>query len=253
LHGMYQLEFYDIIIARKDFNFSSTLLSGIVGDAWAGSIKKIDVLSEKDVNKLGYTHGIFLDKSFFKRGLKNSLKKKYFDQHKEILNDPFTQVISVIRMKMILLSYLTSIPEYFGIPVWTPFLNFNVVTTMLRLPKKDREGREWQREFFESKNLDVENLNLKFSTINSFYQDSTKTYTFKPLQVQIFEKILNVNKLEKLNRKINNKDKFLEFFLTRMKMRSILRIFGVKKVGYLGRLSSYFILKAIEKSVKYER
>lgn len=252
LHGMYQLEFYEKITACKDFCSRSTLLSGIVGDLWAGSIKKVDVFSERDVKKLGYTHGIYLDKGFFKSGLKNAARERYFEQHKEAVKDPIIQVVSTIRMKMILLSYLTSVPEYFGIPVWTPFLNFDIATTMLRLPKEEREGREWQKKLFRSQTLDVENMNLKYSSVNSLNHSAAEAYNFDPVQVEIFDKVLDKKKLKKLNRKINNPSKFLEFFLATLKLRSVLRRFGIDKVGYLGTLSNYYVLKAIEKSMKNE-
>ena len=252
LHGMYHLEFYKKITSLKDFSNRSTLLSGIIGDLWAGSLKKIDILSEKDVNKLGYSHSITLDNSFLKRKLKNSIKKKYFKKNKELINNPLIQVVSTIRLKMILLSYLTSVPEYFGIPVWTPFLNFNIATTMLRLPMEEREGREWQRKFFKSESLDIENMNLKFSVINSLNQHAANKFNFEPIKSDTFKNMLNIRKIEKLNKNINNQNMFWEFLLTRFKLRSILRKIGINKIGYLGSLSNYHILKAIEKSVKNE-
>lgn len=252
LHGMYHIEFYKKIISLKDFNNRSTLLSGIIGDAWAGSIKTSEISNEKDVNILGYSHGVYLDNCFFKRKLKNSIRKRYFEQNKESLNNPLIQVVSMMRMKMVLLSYLTSVPEYFGIPVWTPFLNFNVATTMLRLPKEIREGRQWQKDFFESENLDIENMNLPFSTTNLLNHTGAMNFKFEPILPDSFKNILDTRKIDKLNRKINQHNKVIEFILTRMKLRSVLRRIGIKKIGYLGTLSNYYVLKAIEKSVENE-
>jgi hypothetical protein len=252
LHGMYHIEFYKKIISMKGFNNRSTLLSGIIGDAWAGSINVSEVSSDKDVVKLGYSHGIFLDSSFFKRKLKNSLTKKYFEENKESLNNPLIQVVSKMRLKMVLLSYLISVPEYFGIPAWSPFLNFNIATTMLRLPKEAREGRQWQKDFFKRENLYIENMNLSFSNTNLLNHTGAKNFFFEPIKPDSFKDILDVRKIDKLNRQINKKNKVIEFILTRMKLGSVLRRCGVKKIGYLGTLSNYYTIKAIEKSIENE-
>lgn len=249
LHGMYQIEFYKKITSLKDFNDKSTVLSGIIGDAWAGSFKNFNVLNERDLIKLGYSHGIYLDKSFFKRESKNSIRNNYFEQNKESINNPKFQVVSMMRIKLMLLSYLTSVPEYFGLPVWTPFLNFNIAITMLRLPNEERENREWQRIFFKSESLDIENMNLKFSTINLLNHNAAKKSNFESIHPYTFKNVLKTRKIEKLNKKINNQNIVLELLLTKLKLRSVLKRIGVRKIGFLGNLSNYYILKAIEKSI----
>ena len=248
LHGMYHLEFYKKITSHKDFNSNSTLLSGIIGDAWAGSVETSNISSERDISKLGYSHGLFLDKRFLKSKTKNLLSKKYFEQNKESLNNPQFQVISIMRMKMILLSYLTAVPEYFGVPVWTPFLDFNVATAMLRLPAHQRKNRRWQGDFFRSIKLDIENMSLRYSTVNSLNQQVAKNFSFEPIRGEDFENFLEISRVDQLNKSINNQHEFWEPVLTKLKLRSILRRIGMKKIGYLRILANYQILKAVEKS-----
>lgn len=60
---MYHIEFYNKTrsLLEKEFeNASFTLLSGIFGDVWAGSIKYEDVNTYAELSKLGYTHGLSL-------------------------------------------------------------------------------------------------------------------------------------------------------------------------------------------------
>lgn len=252
LHGMYHIEFYNKIVSSKTFDHNSILLSGIIGDAWAGDIKHVNIHNEKDLIKLGYSHGIFLDNSFFKKKISNSIRKEFFDKNNKYLNKPLYQIIFMMRIKIMLLSYLTSLPEYFGIPTSTPFLNFKNVINMLSLPKKFRKNRKWQFDLFKKNNLDVEKMNLSYSTLNSLNQHAANKFNFEPIKSDTFKNMLNIRKIEKLNKNINNQNMFWEFLLTRFKLRSILRKIGINKIGYLGSLSNYHILKAIEKSVKNE-
>ena len=251
LHGMYHMEFFDKITKKNNFDYNDVLFSGIIGDAWSGGVTKVEIQSEKDIIKLGYSHGLFLDKSFFKKkSKKNILREMYFNLNKKHVNNTSTQIIQMMRIKIMLLSYLTSLPEYFGIPVATPFLNFNNVIKMLNLPSNLKKNRVWQKDYFKEKNLDVENMNLEFSTLNSLNQYAANNFHFEPIQAEFFKDILKTNSIKKLNKNINNQNIFWEFLLTRFKLRPLLRRIGVLKIGYLGSLSNYHILKAIEKSLK---
>ena len=250
LHGMYHIEFFKKIISSKPFTNNSTLLSGIIGDAWSGKVKNVEIKNEKDIIKLGYSHGLFLDKSFFKIKCSGELRKKFYLQNKKYVNNSSIQIIMMMRMKIIMLSYLTSLPEYFGIPTWTPFLNFNIVNQILTLKKESKKNRNWQKELFVSEKLDIENMNLKYNTTNSLNHIAAGNYHFEPIETNIFNKLLNTKFIKKLNQKINKHNIFLEFILTKIKLRSFFKKIGIHKIGYLGVLSNYHILKAIDKSIK---
>lgn len=250
LHGMYHIEFYNKIVSSKTFDHNSILLSGIIGDAWAGGVKHVNIHNEKDLIKLGYRHGIFLDNSFFKKKISNSIRKEFFDKNNKYLNKPLYQIIFMMRIKIMLLSYLTSLPEYFGIPTSTPFLNFKNVINMLSLPKKFRKNRKWQFDLFKKNNLDVEKMNLSYSTLNLLNHHAASNYDFKPIKSKYFKDILNVNEIDNLNKSINNHNIYFEHIISKLKLRSLFKKIGIQKIGYLGMLSNYHILKSIEKSIK---
>ena len=72
-----------------------------------------------------------------------------------------TQVIQVIRIKMVLLSYLMTIPEYFGFPSYSPFLDFDCAKLFLSIPQEQRKNRLWLKKYFISKGINIEDLKLK--------------------------------------------------------------------------------------------
>ena len=250
LHGMYQMEFYDKILKKyNDKIINISLISGIIGDLWAGNVNKLKIKSLSDIKKLGYSHGLKLSKKYFKVSNKNKYAKSFFDDNKIFLNDDRLQIVLTIRMKIILLSYLISVPEYYGILTWTPFLNFDIAVSMLRLPAKCRKSRAWQRKFFNQKKLDIENMNLHKSTVNKLDHLGALNTHFEPIKADVFQNLLNNKKINKLNIKVNSQNKLLEYVLTDMKVRSILRKLGCTNVGYLKHLNDYYIIKALEKSM----
>lgn len=144
-HGMYQMKFYESIKKTVDES-NSKVLSGIVGDAWAGSISTFKIRSPKDVKLLGYSHGMNADTSsilFSNQGY----SEQFFEKNKEHLNDPLFQTVTIIRTKMMLLSYLISTPELMGFSAWSPFLDEGLVKLMLTITPERRNNRLWQKEF----------------------------------------------------------------------------------------------------------
>ena len=129
---------------------SSSFLSGIFGDIWAGSVKYQDLTIYQDVINLGYTHGLNLDLKYLNLEIDENLKHNFFKTNcKNFISDKIKSVFTV-RMKLMLISYLTQIPEYFGMPVWTPFLNFEIVKSTLNIEDSRRANRVWQKEFFQN-------------------------------------------------------------------------------------------------------
>ena len=251
LHGMYHMEFYDKIVNNNKFDRNSTLLSGIIGDAWAGSLEKVKISNLDNLSKLSLSHGLSLDPSFLEIQSVNQLKNKFFEENKDSINDPLIQVVTTMRLKMILLSYLTTVPEYYGMPTWTPFLNFDIAMQMLNLPEKLRLNRKWQKDFFKIKGLDVETKNLPYSRVNLLNHIGAENYDFQSIDEKVFRGVLKASRIRNLNKKINKQNKFIEFILNNLKFGSMLRRIGIsKKTGYLKVLSNYYVLKAVEKTIK---
>lgn len=199
LHGMYHIEFYKKI---KDCTFSeSSLLSGIIGDAWSGNVKIGKIKSYRDVIGLGYSHGISFDSC---KSLFNSDKlayKKFFAENKENLNNHEFRIITSMRFKIILLSYLMKIPDYFGFLSWTPFLNKDIALSMLLLPEKDRNQRHWQKDFFKKNDVDIENVKLNYSCENSLDIQSISVNSLDIQDLSLLEKFFKKGYIYKIYKK----------------------------------------------------
>lgn len=198
LHGMYQIEFYQKISQIS----KGVLISGIVGDAWAGKVLNINIKSSKDLVKLGYTHGLNCDASKSKVISSNQIKEKYIKDEKEIINSKLNSV-ALIRNKIILLSYLLTVPEYMGFPTVSPFLNFDIAMSMLSISDERRENRKWQREFFKMNNVDLEEMNLNKNNINTLDLDILKKSKLKKLDCNIFNKFISKDYIHFINKNID--------------------------------------------------
>lgn len=253
LHGMYHIEFYKKILERNNFSKNVTFLSGIIGDAWSGNVKLEKIRKETDLSILGYTHGVNLDKSHLNYiNNTNKIRLNFFKENIKHLENYKKRVIFSMRFKLCLLSYLTQIPEYFGFPVWTPFLNFDVVTSMLNVKEDRRKDRLWQKSFFAKKGLDLESMNLKIDKTNRLDYDSSNNYYFEPIDIELMQKYINKDYLKAINYKLSHRN-FIDNI--KNKMLSIRYIGGafrrVKiKNNILENLYSWCIIKSIEMALK---
>jgi hypothetical protein len=85
-HGMYHIEFYNKIKSYyKNDREEYFLLSGMIGDAWAG-ITIDPVLSPADIIRLGYSHGMKSDPNqLVRKSRSNNAYEKYFETKKDYL------------------------------------------------------------------------------------------------------------------------------------------------------------------------
>ena len=253
LHGMYHIEFYTKILETA--SAGSSLLSGIVGDIWAGSIRYETIDKYKDLNKLGHTHGLSLDTKHLQMNLDtNELKKRYFESNEPVLENNKMKAIHTVRLKMILLSYLIQLPEYFGFPVWTPFLNFEIAKATLNISEGRRKDRIWQRDFFKKVGLNVEDLNLKVSKENTLDYEVGRVFRFEPIDVELMGVYVKKTRLIDINRSLRNSTEFegLKNKLLKIpKLRGLLRRLGFRN-DYFITLNEYYVIKAIEKALKHE-
>lgn len=250
LHGMYQMDFY--LQIKKSINKNCFLISGIVGDAWAGSIiNKKNILSVEDVKFLSYNHGVEANPLFTKIKSKEFHKNSFLKINKKYLCDPRSQTVFIIRMKMILLSYLMQIPEYIGLPSWSPFLNFEIASAMLNLPEKERKQRKWQLEFFRKNSINFEEQYQYVSKIvNLDYAIALKT-SFTPLNIKKLEFIYDEKRLHQINKILSgstkNRSKLYHLFYI-PKVGGLLRLLGFKD-KLSAALKEYYVLKAIEMGI----
>ena len=247
LHGMYQIEFYSKISKLKK---KGILLSGIVGDLWAGSIDFFDLKKPIDIFKLTYNHNIGLKQKL----ILNDEIKEFYNNKNNFSSK--TQVIQVIRIKMVLLSYLMTIPEYFGFPSYSPFLDFNCAKLFLSIPQEQRKNRLWLKKYFISKGINIEDLKLKSIKSNGLDYSSILYEKYDEIDHSLFKGFVSSKLIKEINNKICKKkiSKFNLFFT---------KINNTPKIGWVYRKLNlkfdlisiyhyYVILKSIELNLRNE-
>ena len=253
LHGMYHIEFYTKILQKYKFD-KPTFLSGIFGDIWAGSVKYKNINSYQDIINLGYTHGMNLDLKFLQLNNDNTIKKQVFLENKGHLQNDKIKAVFTIRMKLMLISYLTQIPEYFAMPVWTPFLNFDIVKATLNISDERRKNRIWQKEFFEKVGLNLEDMNLKSVKSNKLDYEIGQNANLEKIDINLMKNYIDEKRLIELNKILSGMSIFERIknqLLYVRKVGGVLRLLGFKN-EFLNALHEYYVIKAIEKGLKYD-
>jgi len=199
-HGMYHFEFYQKI--TEAFPSGGVFLSGICGDAWAGSISPQIVKSPEDISKLAYSHGLHADDSQLKLKVSDDLLMQYWQQNQDRISIYPQQIIAMMHMKIILLSYLLRVPEHFGFQVWSPFLLPEICLGMLNLPHDRRKNRIWQQEYFQSRGLYVETRMKHEDMRNVLNYDAIRRRSLQPLSTQLLSPYFNQDYLLWINHNI---------------------------------------------------
>ena len=253
LHGMYHIEFYKNILKKYQFN-NASFLSGIFGDIWSGNVNYKNITNYQDVINLGYTHDLNLDLKYLKNISEDRAKKSFYKKNKKyIKHDKFKSVFT-IRIKLMLISYLCQLPEYFGFPVWTPFLNFNIVMSTLNISDVRRKDRIWQSDFFREKKLNLEEMNLKSVRKNNIAFEVAKKTNFEPIDINIMGKYIFEKRLLQINKILNGNQnifkKITDYLIQIPKIGGFLIKLGFEN-DYLKAINEYYVVKSIEKGIKY--
>lgn len=220
-HGMYHMEFYNKIKMLTGNN--KNLLSGIIGDAWAGNVD-LPVISYENITALGYCHGLYANELYSKLKSNNYLAENFLNMNKNKLNSPFWKIIFSMRTKIILLSYLTRIPNLLGFNVYAPFLDINIALNMLTLPENRRCKRAWQQDYFKSYGVDFERMNLKVSHKNSLDYQAIKKINLTPLNENLLKEVVYSNYVGWINKKLQSATS-----------DSIHKLISIPKIGYILR------------------
>src|SRR5215510_12623662 len=225
-HGMYHLEFYKKMLARIEGG--NPFLSGIIGDAWAGSVNVSKLDGPEDVHYLGYTHGLHADSGYSQYPVPGSRLTNYWDTQKERLQDKRVCVIEAMRFKMILLCYLIIVPRAFSFRPRSPFLDLDVAMAMLNLPTERRRDRIWQREFFEKCGLDLESMGLEASGQNTLDLQAMRRDPVKPLDVALLREVVQPDYVAWINRTVRYgwREKMLERVFHPGKVEGVLKGLG---------------------------
>lgn len=258
-HGMYQMEFYKKM--KKYIKEGDNMLSGIIGDAWAGSIPVRQICEENDLINLGYTHGMAADSRYSKLKGKSVLKTKFFEENREMINNPTFQIVTSMRLKIVLLSYLMRLSKDIGLKPWSPFLDMDVALSMLSINPERRKKRVWQKDFFKKVSLGFEDMNLGGTKLNYLNHQAMKMVPLKPLNVNLLSEIIDRDYVEKINETILKPKYYMKLIRNLYKKEKIPFLNSVvigllKRVGMrdpiLNAYSAYLTLKPIE-NVLYKK
>jgi hypothetical protein len=196
-HGMYHFEFYNNIL--RNYNGAMNLLSGIIGDAWAGNIKEQTIESMLDIIKLGYTHGMNASSEYSLLPHADTLLSSFYKDNKEKLKFSFYQFITTILLKIILISYLFIVPEHFGFSVFSPYLDMETALSMLCLPEERRRDRIWQRDYFNKNNIYLKRRNINISHSNTLNLYGMLKVKLPPLDYRHYERYIQKNYFDEMN------------------------------------------------------
>ena len=251
-HGMYQQEFYEKIRTRlKGKKFA--LLSGIVGDIWAGSIPKSTIKSPLDIKKLGYSHGLSANIEKLKVKFSHDARDNFWEKNKETLQDHRFQNITSIRFKLILLCYLLKVPRQFGFQPWSPFLDIDIAMAMINLPASRRKNRIWQYDFFVKEGLDLENHGLLNNQSNSLDYQAQKNYPVPHLDSDILSDAFNTDYIKSINNRvgITRATEIQTHLLSISKLQSLFRKIGLKNDLHQKKAyAEYMCLKPIQEFLR---
>lgn len=220
-HGMYHFEFYTKMLPKV--SGGNPFLSGIIGDAWAGSVNIPALESCADVKRLGYSHGLHADSAQSVLTVERLRLSRYWETRKDQLEDPRLRVVEAMRFKITLLCYLMIVPRTFGFRWWSPFLDIEVAMAMLNLPPERRRGRVWQKEFFQKHGLDFESMNLKVTHQNTLDLQALRRIPVRPLDVNLLREVVKPVYVEWINRNVVNHQSGTD--------RALGRLLRIRKVG----------------------
>jgi hypothetical protein len=196
-HGMYHHDFYSKI--RLTGCKANGLISGLIGDAWAGNVNIPAITRPEELNQLGYNHGMKADPEYLVNyRSSNDCYEAFWEREKEKLTDSKWRVVTAMRTKMILLKYLLKVPASKGFIPYAPFIEENLAFAMLNLSDTDKLNRKWQRDFLNSKNLLTIPIKLN-NTENTLNTQGLKTSPVKPLDVKLLREIFDETYINWIN------------------------------------------------------
>jgi len=246
--GTYHIEFFDKISVLED-RHRLGLLSGIIGDAWAGAVRVQPVNCVAEYRSIGHTHQMTADSK--KAGPIDyvGLIEQTFDRQKDLLKDPQYRILAAMRTKMILLQSLMSIPTHFGFTSHSPFLDEKIALSMLNIADDRRMNRNWQRDFFRKHNVLFEEEKHSFTYQNSLNYYSLLHHKLELLDIKVLREVINPVYLDWINNKlqqINVKQRIFQTLMHTPKVKGIMKLLGFKN-DLIEAYFAYTTIKPLEK------
>ena len=200
-HGMYQMEFYRQIAKEIQTN-NACVLSGIIGDVWAGNARFDKIGSSCELDKLSYSHGMDIHEDICLLPENRDVSDAFWNNHREQLEDENWRVVYAMRMKLMLLRYLMEVPQGMGYSVWTPFLDIDTAMAMLTLPWEEKTDRKWQSRYFEEQKIEYGWLKTECDYNMILDETGLRNTKLEPLNEKLLSKIIDKNFVENVNRNL---------------------------------------------------
>lgn len=203
-HGMYQIEFYRRI--RERLAAGGLVLSGACGERFAGLDRVVRSIPTLRGPADAYTvfrypsmsadsrHSVFRSE---KQGMLELLETT-----PALRTEVLPRVVTVVRLRMALLSYLLSVPASLGYRSKGPFLDIDVAMRMLTLPPEQRLDRRWQREFFAREGVDLETGAFRGDGRNTLNFRAMRRVPLKPLDVSLLREVVRPGYVRWINRNV---------------------------------------------------
>lgn len=246
--GTYHMEFYERI-SEMENQRKLYLLSGIIGDAWAGAVAIPEVTTPERYVKLGHTHGMSADAAqAMAIGYQDELVEPLFEKQKELLLMPEYRLLTTMRTKMMMLQFLITLPAHYGFDGYSPFLEKDIAMAMLNLAPERRANRQWQRDFFRKHHLLFEEEKYHYTYQNSLNYYALLHQPLAPLNVSVLREVIRPAYLEWINMMLSNISRRERIFQTLMHTPKVKE--GLKLLGFKNRLLqayfAYITIKPIE-------
>ncbi|WP_293933040.1 hypothetical protein [Sphingobacterium sp. UBA6645] len=249
--GTYHMEFYEKIRAKEN-QAKLGLLSGIIGDAWAGAVKVPEITSASQYRTLGYTHGMSADSKLAMNVDYTGIAETLFDKQKEDLKSPDFRIVTAMRTKMMMLQYLIAVPARMGFPGYSPFVEEDIALAMLNLPVERKQDRAWQRDYFRKQNLLFEEEKHKYTYQNSLNYYALLHEQLEPLDASLLRELIKPGYLDWINQRILNigaKERVFQTLMHTPKVKGVLKLLGARN-GLLAAYFAYITIKPIETLLK---
>jgi asparagine synthetase B (glutamine-hydrolysing) len=203
-HGMYQIEFYRRI--QKRVPLSSLVLSGTCGDRFAGVdrvVRSIPTLREPADAYVVFRYPNMSADSHFSTFRSEKLGMlRLLETTPRLRTEVLPRVFTVTRLRMVLLSYLLSVPASLGLRSTGPYLDIDLAMRMLTLPAELRRDRRWQREFFARQGVDLESEPLHADARNTLNFQGMRRVPLKPLDVTLLSEVVKPAYVRWINRNV---------------------------------------------------
>jgi hypothetical protein len=260
LHGMYHLKFLKNIHNNNSYN-GSYLVSGILGDGWSGKHKPKPLKSSGDIFELGLSNDFNIDIQELRTSFDPQLEVNFYNQIKPYHDNQKVLLVFSMRLKIMLLSYLLTIPEYLGWPIVTPFLNYRLVKQILNIDNQDWQNRKWQKQYFRQKDIMLNDLKIPAQRENNIHYNSYLKHKFEHLDCEVLGEYLNSSYIHKQKSLTKFKKPFFVLRFLYNSYNSMFRIRGLsflmkkiklKKIRYKDHriVAPYMVLKSFEMSIK---